>query len=128
MLKEMVLLYLGVKLLVSNVAGKFVFGPRGNFSGARNKYNEVQAGMLTLRCATTDASATKMSSNDNSASSVNQLVLPDKSAFAFHGTLVAREDSADGTDCAAWILQGLVRRETGANTTTLVNSGNYSNK
>ena len=56
------------------------------------------------------------------ASATNQIVLPNNSAYAFHGTIVAREKASEGTECAAWKVEGLIRREGSAGTTVLVNS------
>jgi len=81
-----------------------------------------QYGRLILKAATTDATATAMISAGSSASTDNQIILPDNSAYAFHGTIVARESATDGTDCAAWKVEGLIRREGSAGTTVLVNS------
>ena len=48
--------------------------------------------------------------------------LDNYSALAFHGTIVARQKAADGTACAAWKIEGLIRKEGNAGTTVLVNS------
>jgi hypothetical protein len=52
----------------------------------------------------------------------NQIILPNNSAYAFHGTIVARQQASAGTACAAWKVEGLIRREGSAGTTVLVNS------
>ena len=57
-----------------------------------------------------------------SPSTTNQIVLPNNSAYSFSGTIVARQQAADGTACAAWKVEGLIRREGSAGTTTLVGS------
>jgi len=80
-----------------------------------------QYGRLILKAATTDATATALASS-GSASSDNQVILPNNSAFAFHGTIVARQQASAGTACAAWKIEGLIRREGSAGTTVLVNS------
>jgi hypothetical protein len=41
----------------------------------------------------------------------NQIILPNNSAYAFHGTIVARQQASAGTACAAWKIEGLIRRE-----------------
>ena len=53
---------------------------------------------------------------------INQIILPNNSAYAFHGTIVARQKAGDGTASAAWKVEGLIRREGSAGTTVLVNS------
>jgi hypothetical protein len=59
---------------------------------------------------------------DSLASTTNQIILPNNSAYAFHGTIVARQQASAGTACAAWKIEGLIRREGSAGTTVLVNS------
>ena len=58
----------------------------------------------------------------SSASTLNQVILPNNSAYAFHGTIVARQQASQGTACAAWKIEGLIRREANAGTTVLVDS------
>jgi hypothetical protein len=60
--------------------------------------------------------------NPSSADSGNQVQVRSYAALAFHGMVVCRQQSADGTDCSAWRVEGLARRENAASTTTLVNS------
>ena len=84
----------------------------------------TQYGLLVLQNQTTDNTpATLVSDSDYLAPSTdNQIILPNNSAYAFHGTVVARQQAADGTACAAWKIEGLIRREGSAGTTVLVNS------
>ena len=81
-----------------------------------------QASIFNLVSDTTDATAEAMTTNKSTASTNNQVILPNSSAYAFHGTIVARQQAADGTACAAWKVEGLIRREANAGTTVLVNS------
>jgi len=102
----------------SNIRGKYAFANNG-FSAA----GDGQAGMYILLADTTDATATVLTTDNSTAGYTDQIILRnDNSAFAFHGTIVARESATDGTDCAAWKIEGLIRREANAGTTTLVNS------
>ena len=80
--------------------------------------------MCVLRQATTDGSAKVMLTDNHalSASATNQVILPNNSAYAFHGTIVARQQASQGTACAAWKIEGLIRREANAGTTVLVGS------
>ena len=73
---------------------------------------------------TTDATPIALvgGSNTGSADTTNQIILPNNSAFAFHGTIVARQQASQGTACAAWKIEGLIRREGSEGTTVLVNS------
>jgi hypothetical protein len=81
-----------------------------------------QGGWYTLYSDTTDATAESMTTTKQAASSDNQIVLPNNSAYAFHGTIVARQQASGGTASAAWKVEGLIRREGSAGTTVLVNS------
>lgn len=81
---------------------------------------DAQLGTVVLATSTTDATPAVLSSDNYTASNI--VILPNNSAFAFHGTIVARQDAASGTDCAAWKIEGLIRREGSAGTTVLVNS------
>jgi hypothetical protein len=96
------------------------------FSGSQHaNQGDAQIGLYPLMADTTDATATAMVTNHQStpgAGTANQIVLPNNSAYAFHGTIVARQKAGDGTACAAWKIEGLIRREGSAGTTVLVNS------
>ena len=88
---------------------------------------DSQHGIFVLRVATTDATATPLVTGANilgseAADANNQVILPNNSAYAFHGTIVARQQASAGTACAAWKVEGLIRREGSAGTTVLVNS------
>jgi len=82
----------------------------------------AQFGLVNLTRDTTDATATVLTSNTSSATSSNQVILQNSSAFAFTGTVVARQQAAGGTQSAAWKIEGLIRREGTAGSTTLVAS------
>lgn len=82
----------------------------------------AQSGTFVLRSDTTDATPEALTTNNSTAGNTNQIILPNNSAYAFHGTIVARQDAASGTACAAWKIEGLIRREGSAGTTVLVNS------
>jgi hypothetical protein len=81
-----------------------------------------QGGMMVLKADTNDATPKAMASNNSAAGSNNQIILPNNSAYAFHGTIIARQQASGGTACAAWKVEGLIRREANAGTTVLVNS------
>jgi hypothetical protein len=101
----------------SDVQGKHAFG---TFT-VENSGN-IQGGLHVLYVTTTDATAVALSTSNSAASTANQVILPNNSAYAFHGTIVARQKASAGTDCAAWKVEGLIRREGSAGTTVLVNS------
>ena len=81
-----------------------------------------QSGLFILRSETTDATAEALTTDNTNAGSNDQIILLNNSAYAFSGTIVAREQASDGTDSAAWEIKGLIRREGSAGTTVLVNS------
>jgi hypothetical protein len=90
-------------------------------SGSFVNAGDAQTGTLVLRASTTNSTATVLYMN-NSASGARQVILPDNSAFAFTGIIVARRQASGGTESAAWKVEGLIRREANAGTTTLVAS------
>ena len=103
---------------VSNVNGKIAYSSQylgGDFGSAQN-------GLLNLGKQTTDSTPTVLVSNTSTASTTNQVILPNNSAYAFSGIIVARQQAAGGTASAAWKVEGLIRREGSAGTTVLVNS------
>ena len=83
---------------------------------------DAQTGITTLRAQTTNTTPIALYSDTNLPDTGNQVILPNKSAFAFHGTIVARQQASQGTASAAWKVEGLIRREGSAGTTVLVNS------
>jgi len=87
-----------------------------------NNIGDSQAGIVNLYADTASATPEALTTNNSTASTDNQVILPDNSAFAFHGTIVARQQASGGTACAAWKVEGLIRREANAGTTVLVNS------
>tara|TARA_R100001463_G_scaffold126918_1_gene184824 strand:- start:22 stop:1317 length:1296 start_codon:yes stop_codon:yes gene_type:complete len=91
-------------------------------SGRFSSDGDAQTSKRVLIANTTDATATVLGTQNINSLAANQVTLPNNSAFAFHGTIVARQQAADGTACAAWKVEGLIRREANAGTTVLVNS------
>lgn len=81
-----------------------------------------QAGTTVLGRDTTNNTATALTSDGSAVGVTNQLTLPNNSAYAFTGTVVARQQASGGTASAAWKIEGLIRRENSAGTTTLVAS------
>ena len=107
----------GISAATPTVQGHWAYAPsRFSIKG------DAQRGLFVLRCDTTDATAEALRTNSFSANSTNQVILPNNSAFAFSGTIVARQQASAGTACAAWKIEGLIRREGSAGTTVLVNS------
>ena len=99
-----------------------LWGKKAHASGAFGTVGDAQTGTFVLRSDTTDATAEALTTNNSTASTDNQVILPNNSAYAFHGTIVARQQASGGTASAAWKVEGLIRREGSAGTTVLVNS------
>lgn len=105
----------------SSIYGKFSYAS-GQFTASLTPLGESQTGTFVLRSDTTNGTAEALTTNNSAAGTTNQVILPDKSAFAFTGTVVARQQASGGTASAAWKIEGLIRREGSAGTTTLVAS------
>lgn len=99
------------------VKGKFAFSSDG-----APVQGGAQYGNVVLRRDTTSATAATLGSDGAAGASNNQIILPNSSAQAFSGIIVARRQAASGTQSAAWKIEGLIRRESTAATTVLVNS------
>jgi hypothetical protein len=99
-----------------------IHGKLAKASGFFSNYADMQTGVLVVVAETTNATPAVLTSNKAAASTTNQIILPNNSAYAFHGTIVARQQASTGTASAAWKIEGLIRREGSAGTTVLVNS------
>lgn len=104
----------GVGATDGGIWGKYAIGSGFNAAG--------QTGTTQLRILTTDATATVLRTNGAAPGSTNQVALNTNTAFAFTGTVVARQQAAGGTQSAAWKIEGLIRKEAANITTTLVTS------
>jgi hypothetical protein len=80
----------------------------------------AQSSILTIGRITTDATATLLTSDGNSASGTNQVILPNNSAYYFRGTVVA--GVTGGGNTKGWTVEGLIKRGANAAATTLVGS------
>jgi hypothetical protein len=115
----------------ANATYSYAFGHRG-LAAYVGKYaygvftsstvGTSQGGYMVLAISTTDATATKLGSDGGAGGATNQVILANNSAFAFTGTIIARQQAAGGTASAAWKVEGLIRREANAASTTLVAS------
>jgi hypothetical protein len=81
-----------------------------------------QSGNYVLYTSTTSATPSVLTSNGSAAGVSNQVVLPNNSAFTFSILVAARQQAAGGTSVASWKIEGIIRREGTAASTTLVNS------
>ena len=101
----------------NSIENKAVFG--NGFAGVSGS---AQFGVLVLKRTTIDATPAVLNVWDGTPNTTNQVILPNNSAYAFTGIVVARQQAAGGTASAAWKIEGLIRREGSAGTTTLVAS------
>ena len=107
---------LGYQAQASTVIGRHGYG-NGNFAAT----GDSQHGLFILRSDTTDATAEALTTNNSTASTNNQLILPNNSAYSFLGTIIAREDATDGSDYASWEIKGALLRDANAASTVLGN-------
>ena len=73
---------------------------------------------LLLGRETIDATATVLTSNTSAASTANQVILPNNSAYTFQGTCIANV-TAGGTT-SGWKFEGVIKRGANAASTALV--------
>jgi hypothetical protein len=104
---------IGLRAL-ADVIGKFAFS-NGNITDQ----GDSQYGLLVLRGITTSATAAALTTNNLVAASDNQLIISNNSAYAFTGTIIARQQAAAGNDFAAWEIKGGIVRGATASTTAL---------
>jgi hypothetical protein len=78
----------------------------------------TQAGVLVLSRQTTDATATVLASDANAASTTNQVILPNNSAYFFRGEVVS--GVTGGGNTKGWTIEGVIKRGANAASTTLV--------
>jgi hypothetical protein len=78
----------------------------------------IQSGLLLLGRQTIDATATVLTSNTSAASTTNQVILPNNSAYAFKGTVIATVTGGGNT--AAWEFKGAIKRGANAASTAIV--------
>ena len=67
---------------------------------------------------TTNATATVITSDINAASTTNQVILPNNSAYSFSGEVIA--GVTGGGDTARWTINGAIKRGATAASTTMV--------
>lgn len=77
-----------------------------------------QLATLLLGRETTDATATRLTSNTSAAATTNQVILPNNSAYTFQGTCIAAKTAAG--DTSSWKFEGAIKRGANAASTVLV--------
>jgi hypothetical protein len=80
-----------------------------------------QTGIYTLLSDTTDATPEALTTNKSAASTDNQIILPNNSAFSFSGNIVARQQVSGGSEYASWEVKGTLLRDGSAASTVLGN-------
>ena len=78
----------------------------------------TQSAILLLGRQTTDATATRLTSNTSAAGTTNQVTLPNNSAYTFQGTVIAAKTAAG--DTSSWKFEGAIKRGANAASTALV--------
>tara|TARA_R110000782_G_scaffold113440_2_gene203479 strand:- start:953 stop:2995 length:2043 start_codon:yes stop_codon:yes gene_type:complete len=100
----------------SDIIGKFSFA-----SGYLGAIGDAQTGTFVLRSDTTDATAEALTTDNSTAGTTNQVILPNNSAYSFSGTIIARQQAADGSNYASWEVKGALLRDANAASTVLGN-------
>ena len=103
---------------VAQTNGKMAFS-----SGKFATDGDAQTGKFVLRSDTTDATPEALTTNNGTANTTSQVVLPNNSVYGFTGTIIARENSAQTNDFAVWEVKGGAVRAASASTTAL---GSYN--
>jgi len=78
----------------------------------------TQSALLLLGRQTTNATSTVLTSNTNAASTTNQVILPNNSAYSFSGEVIAGVTGAG--DTARWTINGAIKRGANAASTAMV--------
>jgi hypothetical protein len=77
-----------------------------------------QAALLVLGVQTTDATATVLRCNTSAASTSNQVILPNNSAYFFTGEVIS--GVTGGGNTKGWTIEGVIKRGANAASTALV--------
>jgi hypothetical protein len=87
-------------------------------SGSASRNGDAQAVLFVLRNATTDATPTVLTIGAGAAGTTTQVILPNNSAYAFRGTVIA--NVTGGGNTKAWAIEGAIKRGANAGSTALV--------
>jgi hypothetical protein len=101
---------------VRSIEGNTVFpatnGPISTFTGP------TQSALLLLGRQTTDATATRLTSNSSAASTTNQVILPNNSAYYVKGSIIATVTGGGNTK--SWDFIATIKRGANAAATSIV--------
>ena len=87
-------------------------------SNAISVTGDSQTAILVLRTQTTNATATALTSDGSAATTNNQVILPNNSAYFFTGEVVSGKTAAG--DTKGWTIEGVIKRGANAASTALV--------
>ena len=93
--------------------GSFAFA-----AGSASVNGDAQTEIFVLRNTTTDATATALTIGATAASTTNQVILPNNSAYFFRGEVIS--GVTGGGDTKGWTIEGVIKRGANAAATTLV--------
>ena len=109
----------------ANYSTALGYGANVNSIIGRNAYCKLQAvagdaqsSTFIFAQRTADAALVNFTIDGTTASTVNQVILPNNGAFRFKGTIIAKQSAS--TNVAAWDIDGLIVRGASAATTTLL--------
>jgi hypothetical protein len=104
-------------LLVGNAVSRGVIDASAMASGNFAVNGDAQAGFYVLRALATSATPVAMTTNNSTATTNNQVIMPDNSSYMFKAFVTAKSTSSN--DEGAWEFSGSISRYAGANTTVL---------
>jgi hypothetical protein len=107
----------GVLGTARSIVSNHVFPATNNPYGT-GTLGGAQASLLCLARQTTDATATVLTSDGSGASSTNQVIMPNNSAYFFTGEVVA--GVTGGGNTKGWTIEGVIKRGANAASTALV--------
>ena len=80
-----------------------------------------QGAYYVLSYSSTDATPIALNTDSWTPNATNQIILPNNSAYSFSGTIIARQQAADGSNYASWEIKGALLRDANAASTVLGN-------
>jgi len=105
----------GTQTTTRSIVGAFAYGVDGTVGFTQGL---SQVSLLILGRQTTDATATALTSNNQAASTTNQVILPNNSAYFFRGEVIS--GVTGGGDTKGWTIEGVIKRGANAASTALV--------
>ena len=105
-----------------SLLGYSVFSAVNPFSSTQGG---SQTGIIIIAKQTTDATPSVLTSDATAGSGINQVILPNNSAYTFRGEIVS--GVTGGGNSKSWTIEGLIKRGANAASTTLVGSTVTSN-